>query len=285
MSDHEVHAADGRTICFADYGRTSDIPVVWCHGGPGSRHEPAGALAQATDAGFRLIGIDRPGYGGSTPQPGRSIGDWPADALMVADCLHVHHFFIVGVSTGGAYALATAAAAPDRVRGVVACCALTDMCWGVDHAMLTGNAAEIWNCKDRDAAMTIAVADFGEDGGRMMQGDLGETLAPTDLALLSDPAVAARFADNTPFAQGVVGYADDRLADGPRYGWSSFDIRSVSAPVVVVHGEDDRIVPVAHAHNTAAVVPGSTLRTYADHGHLSIVAEVVPALRELALRD
>ncbi len=76
-----------------------------------------------------MIGIDRPGYGLSTPLPGRSIADWVPDGIAVADHLGIDRFVAVGVSTGGAYALALAALHPDRVLGVLACCALTDMQW------------------------------------------------------------------------------------------------------------------------------------------------------------
>ena len=88
------------------------------------------------DAGLRLVGIDRPGYGLSTPQPGRTIAGWVPDALAVAAHLGIDRFVTVGVSTGGAYALGVAAVAPDSVLGVVACCSVTDMRHGparVDH--------------------------------------------------------------------------------------------------------------------------------------------------------
>ena len=87
MIDHQIQAADNRTICFADYGPASGLAVLWCHGGPGSRLGPRRISKQAAAAGFRLIGIDRPGYGKSTPLPGRSICDWTQDALAVADHL------------------------------------------------------------------------------------------------------------------------------------------------------------------------------------------------------
>ncbi|MGK0401298.1 MAG: pimeloyl-ACP methyl ester carboxylesterase, partial [Candidatus Azotimanducaceae bacterium] len=87
MTDHQIQSVDNRTISFADYGQASGKAVLCCHGGPGSRLEPKMISEQAAAAGFRLIGIDRPGYGKSTPLPGRSICDWTEDALAVADHL------------------------------------------------------------------------------------------------------------------------------------------------------------------------------------------------------
>ena len=94
---------DGRSVGFATYGSDVGTPVVWCHGGPGSRLEPAGFEPFVDQLGLRVIGIDRPGYGLSSPHPDRSIADWVPDGLAVADALGVQQFLAVGVSTGGAY--------------------------------------------------------------------------------------------------------------------------------------------------------------------------------------
>jgi len=276
-----ARSTDGRTVGYADFGQPGHTPVIWCHGGPGSRMEPQGCAQAAGEAGIRLIGIDRPGYGASTPLPGRHIGDWPADAVAVADALGIQDFFVVGVSTGGAYALACAAGFPLRVRGVLNCCAMTDMSWAVDHAMMSPNV-RIWQASGRDEAIFVAEEDFGADGSRMLEGDdVAAMLAPADLAYLADPELAANFASPEPFAQGAQGYADDRIADAPRNGWSSFQVEHVVCPVVVIHGESDLIVPVAHAHHTADIVADAKLMTFPDHGHLSINAEIVAALEAL----
>src|SRR3954464_6157218 len=123
MADHTL-TIDSRLVGFADYGPGDGIPVLWCHGGPGSRFEPAPLADAAATAGLRLIGIDRPGYGLSEPQPGRTLVGWIRDAIAVADRLGAEQFGTVGVSTGGAYALALAAMEPPRVLGVVACAAM-----------------------------------------------------------------------------------------------------------------------------------------------------------------
>jgi pimeloyl-ACP methyl ester carboxylesterase len=288
--EDRLELPDGRTVGFADLGTDDQLAVLWCHGGPGSRLEPEGLAAGAgRDAGLRMIGIDRPGYGHSTPVPGRSIADWVPDGLAVADHLGIDRFVAVGVSTGGAYALALASMAPDRVQGVVACCALTDMRWAEGKAMMSGNGtADIWASPDRDAAMKLAADLFGEDGSKMFappEGGDGPAMAAADLALLSDPTWLAGMATSFApmFAQGVTGYADDRLADGP--GWGSFDVGAIRCPVEVIHGGEDTIVPVAHAHHTAAIVPSAAL-TVAEHlGHLSIVTEVVPAVGRLRSRS
>jgi pimeloyl-ACP methyl ester carboxylesterase len=287
--DRTLTRADGRVVGFAEYGDPGGRPVLWCHGGPGSRLEPAAFVPAAADAGVRVVGVDRPGYGLTTAWPGRSIADWVTDGLAVADELGLDEFAVVGVSTGGAYALALAAAAPDRVTGVVACCALTDMSWAQGRAMMPrAGVADLWDAPDRGAALARAADAFGDDGSRFLAPDPPDpaggdavTLPPSDLAMLSDPTWLAGMLAGAAqmFAQGVVGYTDDRLADGA--GWSSFDPGAVRAPTVVLHGAADPVVPVAQAIHTAALVPGATLWIVEDLGHLSIVSALVPALGTL----
>ena len=129
----------------------------------------------ASDAGLRIIGIDRPGYGKSSVKPGRSIADWVPDGLAVADHLGIERFIAVGVSTGGAYALALAANAPQRVIGVVACCALTDMRWAEGKAkIMESSIGGVWNAPSRDAAIALVTETFGADGSKMFSSAAGD---------------------------------------------------------------------------------------------------------------
>jgi pimeloyl-ACP methyl ester carboxylesterase len=264
------------------YGRSDGVPVVWCHGGPGSRLEPSPAHDAADAAGLLIVGIDRPGYGLSTPEPGRTIAGWVPDALAVADQLALDRFFVVGVSTGGAYALALAALAPQRVAGVVACCAVTDMRDDRARATMSVETCHLlWDAPDRAAATAAAEAEFGDDGSLMLEGDLGRRLAPSDRALFGDPVFLEGAAAGLPamFTWGVQGYVDDRLADGA--GWQTFDVADVICPVTVLHGESDGVVDVIHARHTASMLRDARLEVHSELGHFSVVAEVVPALERM----
>lgn len=279
-----IELRDGRTVGYADYGTAAETALLWCHGGPGSRLEPQALAPTARAAGLRIIGIDRPGYGESTPLPGRKIAQWVPDALAVIDHLGIDRFVTVGASTGGAYALALASRS-ERVLGTVACCALTDMRWAEGKEMMTrggSQIADLWNAPDRAKALEIAAAVFGEDGSKLAtQVGTGPPLPPADMALFSNPEWLLGLVGSLPvmFAHGVAGYTDDRLADGP--GWGSFDVSAIRCPVVVLHGGSDSIVPVAHAHHTAKIVPGASLRVFGELGHFSIVQEVIGVVREL----
>jgi pimeloyl-ACP methyl ester carboxylesterase len=279
MREGRIRVNDGRTVGFADYGTPEQVAVVWCHGGPSSRLEPEPITASARQAGLRFIGIDRPGYGFSTPQPGRTIGGWVPDAIAVVDHLGIDRFVVVGASTGGAYALAVAASST-RVIAAIACCALTDMRWTEGKAMVLG-APLAWGSRDRDTVLAIVAEQFGEDGSKVNVHTGGIPLPASDRALFAEPDYFSSWLRSLKqtFAQGVAGYADDRLADG--VGWGSFDVSAITCPVAVIHGGSDNFVPVAHARYTASIVPGATLRLYEPLGHFSICNEVVGMVGQL----
>ena len=191
----------------------------------------------------------------------------------------------VGVSTGGAYALALAAVHPDRVLGVLACCALTDMQWAEGRALMSGPATQgIWDSPDREAALAVATELFGTDGAKLASPAAEEAgLPPADLELFADPEFVGQLLGGLPhmFAFGPQGYTDDRIADG--VGWISFDVSKVQCPVTVLHGDSDTITHPAFAPHTAAIVPNATLRMYEGLGHFSITAKIVDTLTEMQL--
>jgi pimeloyl-ACP methyl ester carboxylesterase len=247
--------------------------------------DPIHRDTEATSAELLLVGIDRPGYGLSTPLPGRTIADWIPDALAVADELGISRFLAVGESTGGAYALALAALVPDRLLGVVACCALTDMRYeGARSLMSIPHCHAVWDAPDRRRALAAAIEAHGENGSKMTGGGLSAAFAPSDVALFRDPDWFKDALATFPvmFAQGLEGYTDDRLADGR--GWVTFDVTQIRCPVTVLHGEMDRMCNVVNAHHTADIVPNAHLRLHEELGHFSIETVLIPAICELLTR-
>src|SRR3989338_9991360 len=87
---------DGRRLGYAEYGAPDGRPVLFFHGAPGSRHIHADMADVVTRRGIRLIAVERPGYGLSDPQPGRSMLDWPGDVAALTDALGIAKFAIIG---------------------------------------------------------------------------------------------------------------------------------------------------------------------------------------------
>jgi hypothetical protein len=105
-----------RRLGFAEFGPADGRPLVWLHGTPGARRQtPQSARVVAEERGVRIVGIDRPGVGSSTPHRYGSLLDFTTDLAKVADHLGIERFGMIGLSGGGPYALASCYALRDRV--------------------------------------------------------------------------------------------------------------------------------------------------------------------------
>jgi pimeloyl-ACP methyl ester carboxylesterase len=111
-----VAVGDDRQIGFAEFGDPQGRAIFWLHGTPGARRQiPMEARVFAEQQGIRLIGVDRPGIGASTPYQYGTVFAFADDLRTIADTLGIDKFEIVGLSGGGPYTLACAAAMPDRI--------------------------------------------------------------------------------------------------------------------------------------------------------------------------
>ena len=278
MIDATTTLDDGRTLAFTDIG-SSDGPVVfYCHGAPGGRLELVGLDAAFAEVGVRVVTPDRPGYGGSTPLAGRTTASWAADIAALANRIGVDRFGVMGLSSGGPYAVACAALLPDRVCGAVVAAGNTDMSWPDASAGYLESELTIMALDDEDAAVAYCIERYGADGSRFFEGEMD--LGATDNAWLADPDNAAALfaAMGEAFHQGVTGYAHDITVQGRAW---TFDPGSISMPVIVAHGEDDQLVPIAHSRHTASLIPGAELRIIPGRGHLSLIDEFPTLAAEL----
>ncbi|MGH7860058.1 MAG: alpha/beta fold hydrolase, partial [Candidatus Binatia bacterium] len=227
------------------------------------------------DARVRVVSPDRPGYGGSGPQPNRTMSDWPADVAALADALGIERFLVAAHSTGGPYAPACGAQLPERVTGVITLGGVTDFGWPGAWDGYLEVEQELMRLPDENAVVARCEELFGSDGSGFMSAS-GFTFAPPDEALYADEAVASMLsvARAEAFRQGVVGYAQDIFVQGRPW---PFDARAVSAPVHVLQGAQDTVLPLAHAQHTAQLVADATVRVVPGHGHFSILAELPAA--------
>src|SRR5471030_2256385 len=119
IATHVIRLRDGRRLAYSEQGDPDGWPIFHQHGMPGSRFEREAEPDLYGSLGVRLITPDRPGYGLSDPHLHRPLLDWPSDIAELADSLGIRRFGITGLSGGGIYALACAAAIPDRLTDVV----------------------------------------------------------------------------------------------------------------------------------------------------------------------
>ncbi|MFZ7124977.1 MAG: alpha/beta fold hydrolase [Desulfobacterales bacterium] len=123
MKEHcTCRLSDGATIGFALYGDANGVPLLFNHGWPGSRlqgrilHEPALQL------GVKVIAPERPGIGLSSPRSPFSLTSWAYCVRGLTSALGLKRSYLLGVSGGSPYTLASAAKDPERFISAGICC-------------------------------------------------------------------------------------------------------------------------------------------------------------------
>jgi pimeloyl-ACP methyl ester carboxylesterase len=113
--EYTVCTPDGRMLAVEESGDPAGRPVLVHTGTPGSRHLYGPVVRDAAARGLRLISYDRPGYGGSSPQPGRTVANCAGDVRAICAELGIDRLAMWGMSGGGPHVLAYAALLPDLV--------------------------------------------------------------------------------------------------------------------------------------------------------------------------
>ena len=281
-----------RRLSFAEYGSRTGPAIVWMHGTPGARRQiPLEARAYADEQGLRIIGIDRPGIGSSTPHLYPDVLDWTRDLEILLDTLAIDTVRLIGLSGGGPYVLAAGAALPDRVHGIgvlggVAPTQGPDAVPGgliqlaVRLAPLLGLARV-----PLGVALTAAIRLVKPLAGPGL--DLYAAVQPAgDKNLLSRPEFKAMFLDD--------------LLNGSRFQTSApisdlvlftrdwgFTAADVSVPVRWWHGDADHIVPFRHGQHMVARLPDATMTVIDGESHLGglgIAQQVIDTLMDLGPR-
>jgi pimeloyl-ACP methyl ester carboxylesterase len=101
VTETDLELSDSRTLHVYDapiYGTNAALAVIWHHGTPNSGAPPEPLFPAAEQNGIRWVSYDRPGYGGSTPHPGRDVGSAAADVSAIADALGIDQFAVMGAS-------------------------------------------------------------------------------------------------------------------------------------------------------------------------------------------
>lgn len=281
MEDSAIDLSDGRVLAYADIGESDRPCVLLFHGAPSSRLRVAYLENEFVASGVRVVSPDRPGYGRSSRQSGRSMADWPNDVTALTEALGIERFVVAGHSSGGPYAVACAALLSDRVSGLVTLGGVTDMGWpGAWEGYIESERA-LMRMPDEESVVAWCIEQFGEDGSRFMAAS-GMDLPAADLPLYEDKHIASMLATARAeaFRQGVGGYAQDVFIQGRPW---PFDPEQIRAPAVILQGVGDTLLPVTHAQHTADVVPGARLRLLPQHGHFSILGELPAVTAGLAL--
>jgi pimeloyl-ACP methyl ester carboxylesterase len=285
---------DGRQLGYQVFGDPDGVPCLFVHGYSSSRWAAGWTFgdAESRRRGIRLVSVDRPGYGLSSPHPGGGFTDWARDAALLAE--RFGRVAVVGVSMGAGPALALAAARPDLVVSATVLGGMPPVGarerWAPDSradalywrlarhapALLRGLCA-----MSARSMASVARAPGGED---RLVATVSRALPPADLAVFRDliagePAKAAFVADvRETCRQGGAAMAEDLLRYLRPWG---FEPEDVAVPVHLWHGLEDPKVPVSLARRLAGRLPEVTAR-FVPGGHFAAFAHRAEILDRIA---
>jgi pimeloyl-ACP methyl ester carboxylesterase len=279
-------AVGERRLGFAEFGNPRGRAVLWMHGTPGARRqvpEPARVAAQHMD--LRIVGIDRPGVGASTPHRYSSIRDFASDVEPLLDALGIDDFAMIGLSGGGPYVLGCAHAMPDRMMaaGLIGSVAPTV---GPDapggglveltrtlHSFITRMRVPL------SLSLTALVWSIRPFGDTAL--DVFARLSPEgDRRMLLRPEFRAMFLDDllNGSRMGLRAPIDDLILFGQDWG---FPLSEVRVPVYAWHGERDHLVPFAHGIHLVSRLPEAHLYPMPGESHLGGLGEAEAILQTL----
>ena len=277
---------DRRRLGFAEFGDPNGRAVLWFHGTPGGKRQiPPAARAMAVERQVRLIGVDRPGTGLSTSHLYDSLLGYADDMAVLCDHLGIDRFGLVGLSGGGPYVLACAAAMPERV---VAGCVLGGIAPRVGDEGVRGGPIDlatrfgsVFEAVHRPMGTALSFVIRGIAPGAEAGFDLFIKLLPEgDQAVMSRPEMKEMFIDDLLQASrgGFRAFLHDAVLFTRPWG---FQLKDITVPIHFWQGDADTFVPVEHGRHQADLVPGASLIIRPTEGHmgsLDAVEQILDAI-------
>ncbi|MBA2344121.1 MAG: alpha/beta fold hydrolase [Rubrobacter sp.] len=271
-TENDLELGDGRTLHVYDTGpgdAGGRLAVFWHHGTPNIGTPPEPLFPASDRLGIRWVSYDRPGYGGSSPNPGRDVASAAADVSSIADALGIDQFAVMGHSGGGPHALACAALLPERLSGVVSVAGMAP--FDADGLDWFAGMCDSGKASLRAAANGRAAKERYESEAEYDP----QMFTPADHAALEGEWSWFISVVSPAMENGPGGLIDDDLAYVAPW---RFDPAQVAAPVLFLHGEQDRIAPSSHSEWLARRCPSAELRLCQDDGHISVLSSGAAAL-------
>ena len=268
-----IQLSDGRHLAYSEYGDSQGKPVLFFHGWPGARLQGQLADSPAKYLGVRTIAPDRPGFGLSDFQPGRSILDWPKDIAELADQLGFAQFAVLGLSGGAPYALACAHEIPHQLTaiGIISGVGPVDT-HGASEGVSPSLKRMILLTKNAPWLVKVLLWRSSRRVRQDPEGSFDKllsTLPAPDRYALTQPGIKemALSARIDSFQSGSRGHGWEMGLFARPWGFPREDIQM---PVHLWHGkEDQEILPIT-AQKQADAIQDCRATFLPDEGHYSL---------------
>ncbi|PZR34391.1 alpha/beta fold hydrolase [Caulobacter segnis] len=268
MSSGFFTTNDGAQIFFKDWGPKDAQPVVFHHGWPLSSDDWDAQMMFFLLKGYRVIAHDRRGHGRSSQtDTGNEMDTYAADVIALAKHLDLKNAVHIGHSTGGGeVARYVARAEPGRVAKAVLVGAVPPIMLKTE-ANPGGLPIEVFD-GFRSALLANRAQFFHDVAAGPFYGFNREGAKVS-------PATVENW-----WRQGMMGGAKAHYDCITAFSETDFteDLKAIDVPVLILHGEDDQIVPIADSAELAIkLVKNGKLITYPGfpHGMATTEAETI----------
>ncbi len=274
VRDFEV-LVDGRILSCLEAGVTGGIPVFVFGGTPGSKLIKPSTIEDAEIKGLKLISYSRPGYGDSTRQPGRSVASVAVDVKAIAEELGLRKILVWGISGGGPHTIACTSLLPEMVVAAVSLASpapfdAEDLDWftGMGEDNIIEFNAAIESHESIKKFVEDAIPGMLNANPEDMVKSLQTLLCPVDASVM-DIELASFFADSNKegIGKNSSGWIDDDIAFTTSW---NFEFSSIQVPLLLMHGEQDLMVPCSHGKWLAGKINNAESIFFAEDGHLSL---------------
>ena len=269
----QVTLSDGRNLDVRVSGPDDGLALVYHHGTPSSLVDD-GFDRPAQEHGLRLICASRAGYGGSSPNHGRSVVDVVTDTREVLEHLGIDRCLVAGWSGGGPHALACAARLPGVLGALVIAGVAPFEAGGLDFLAGMGQdnidefGASIESPEVLRAYLSNARDELADLTVESLIASMDSLLPEVDRVVLTEEFGANMVASVVEGLRlGYEGWFEDDLAFVAPWG---FDLDEISIPTAIWQGSEDLMVPFAHGEWLASHVPDTSAHLLEGEGHLSV---------------
>ncbi|MFS8115621.1 alpha/beta hydrolase [Rhizobium jaguaris] len=252
-----ITTKDGTEIFYKDWGNKDAQPIMFHHGWPLSSDDWDAQMMFFREKGYRVIAHDRRGHGRSTQAgTGHDMDTYVADVVELTDALDLRNAIHIGHSTGGGeVARYVARAKPGRVAKAVLVSAVAPIMVKTEGNP-DGVPMDIFNYVREQTAtnraqffydFTLPFFGYNRDGAEVKEGVRRNWWRQGMVG-----GVLAHY-------QGIAAFSETDFTD---------DLKRIAVPTLVMHGEDDQVVPFATTGKmSAALVPGAQLKSYPGFPH------------------